>query len=118
METSDKLAAVARYVEAFDKGDLNLIRALYADDAQLEDPVGTESRQGIEAIIEFYRGAMSAGVKLRLTGPVRCAGNAVAFPFEVTLPGSRIEVIDVFEFNADGRVANMRAYWGPENMNP
>jgi steroid delta-isomerase len=27
-----------------------------------------------------------------------------------------IDVIDVFEFDADGKVASMKAYWGPENI--
>ena len=27
-----------------------------------------------------------------------------------------IDVIDVFKFNADGKVSSMRAFWGPENM--
>lgn len=27
-----------------------------------------------------------------------------------------IDVIDVFKFNAEGKVVSMRAFWGPENM--
>ncbi len=26
-----------------------------------------------------------------------------------------IEVVDVFEFDDDGKVVSMKAYWGPEN---
>lgn len=116
METEAKIAAVHQYVEAFEKADINIIKALYADNATVEDPVGTDAHTGIEAIIAFYEGALQSGVKLTLTGTPRCAGNSVAFPFMVKAPGMGIEVIDVFEFNEAGKVCSMRAYWGEENV--
>ncbi len=116
MQASDKIATVHKYVEAFDKADLNIIREIYAADARVEDPVGTAVHEGIDAVCTFYEGALASGAKLALTGPPRCAGNAVAFPFQVKMPGLSIDVIDVFEFNQDGQVNSMKAYWGPENM--
>ncbi len=115
METSDMIAAVHKYVEAFAKQDMTMIRDMYAEDAVVEDPVGTDPHVGIEAICAFYEGALGAGAKLALTGNPRCAGNSVAFPFQVRMPGMAIEVIDVFEFNDAGKVASMKAYWGPDN---
>ena len=115
MDVQDKIAAVHRYVEAFDKADLDVIRALFAADAVLEDPVGTDRHVGIEAICVFYRNAFAMGAKLELSGAPRCAGAAVAFPFIVHAGEMKIEAIDVFEFDSDGRVASMKAYWGPEN---
>lgn len=116
MEAQDKIAAVHKYVEAFDKADINIIKELYADDATVEDPVGTDVHVGIEAIVAFYEGALQSGAKLELSGDPRCAGNSVAFPFAVQAPGMAVEVIDVFEFNDAGKVSSMRAYWGPENV--
>lgn len=116
METSDMIAAVHKYVEAFDKADIDIIRELYSDDATVEDPVGTDAHVGIDAIVGFYEKAMSAGAKLVLTGSPRCAGNAVVFPFQVQMPGMAIEPIDVFEFDDAGKVKSMKAYWGPENL--
>lgn len=116
MDTQDKLAAVDRYVEAFERADLDMIRELYAEDATVEDPVGSDVHRGLEAICGFYEGALGAGAKLALSGTPRCAGNAVAFPFQVTAPGMKLDVIDVFEFNEQGKVQTMRAYWGPENV--
>ena len=116
MEVSDKVAMVHKYVEAFDKADINLIREIYSEDARVEDPVGTDIHDGIEAVCAFYEGALASGAKLALTGEPRCAGNAVAFPFQVQMPGVEIDIIDVFEFNHEGRVNSMKAYWGPENM--
>jgi len=116
MDVNDKLAAVDKYVEAFDKADIEIIKEIYAEDATVEDPVGTDLLLGIDAICVFYEGALSAGAKLALTGTPRCAGNAVAFPFQVSMPGMIIDVVDVFEFNDQGKVASMKAYWGPENL--
>lgn len=116
METQDKIKVVEKYVEAFAKQDMAIIREIYASDATVEDPVGTPVHEGIEAICAFYEKPIGSGVTLVLKGPPGCAGNAVAFSFEVTLPGMSIDVIDVFEFNADGKVASMKAYWGKENI--
>ena len=115
MEVSDKVAAVQKYVDAFANSDMNLINEIYSDDAVVEDPVGTEPHLGIEAVRAFYEKAFGMGVTLELTGAPRCSGNAVAFPFQVHAGEMRIEIIDIFEFNEQGKVCNMRAYWGPAN---
>jgi steroid delta-isomerase len=116
MEASDKIAMVHRYVEAFDKADMDIIRDIYSVDARVEDPVGTDVHDGIEAVCAFYEGALASGAKLALSGEPRCAGNAVAFPFQVQMPGMSIDVVDIFEFNHEGKVNSMKAYWGPENI--
>jgi len=112
--------AVHAYVAAFAAQDPAAATALFAADATLEDPVGSETLHGIEAIAAFYARAMQMGAKLTLTGPVRLAGNSAAFAFTVSVnaPGQKMEidVIDVFRFNADGRVTEMRAYWSPANI--
>lgn len=116
MEYSDKVAVVNRYVEAFDKADMNIIRDIYASDAVVEDPVGTDLHVGIEAVCAFYEGALSSGAKLVVTGPVRSAGNTAAFPFQVKMGEMSIDIIDIFEFNDEGKIISMKAYWGPDNM--
>ncbi len=112
MDAQDKIAVVNRYVEAFENSDMSIIREMYADDAVVEDPVGSEPFVGIDAILAFYQGALDSGAKLQITGNPRCAANAVAFPFKVVMAGMEIEVIDIFEFDDAGKVASMRAYWG------
>jgi steroid delta-isomerase len=116
MDAKTKIATVHKYVEAFDKLDMNMIREMYSADARVEDPVGTDPYVGIDAIAKFYEGGFGANAKLVLTGEPRCAGNAVAFPFQVKMTGLVIDVIDVFEFNADGKVCSMKAYWSGDNM--
>jgi len=116
MQASDKIAAVHKYMEAFAKGDINIIREIYAVDATVEDPVGTVAHEGIDAVCAFYDGALASGAKLALTGEPRCAGNAVAFPFQAQSGELTVDIIDVFEFDEQGKVNSMKAYWGAENM--
>lgn len=116
MSTEKFQNIVDGYVEAFEKADLEIIRNMFAEDATVEDPVGTEAKVGIDAIVEFYTKAFEMGAKLSLTQPIRVAGNSVAFAFDVTMGDMKISPIDVFELNAEGKVQTMRAYWGPENM--
>ncbi|MEH6549234.1 MAG: nuclear transport factor 2 family protein [Pseudomonadales bacterium] len=116
MEASEKIAVVEKYVRSFDESSLELIKEIFADDAIVEDPVGTEQRNGIGAIAEFYKTGFEANAKLELTSKPRCAGNSVAFSFDVVMTGMKISVTDVFEFNDAGKVVLMKAYWGPENV--
>jgi len=116
MDASDKIAVVEKYIRAFATKDIDLIKEIYAETATVEDPVGSEVRHGTAAIVDFYQQGFGAGATLELTGPARCAGNAVAFPFCVSVGSMKIHVIDVFAFDGAGKVASMKAYWGPENV--
>lgn len=119
MEASEKLEYVKRYINGVSAHDIEAIKAIFDDNATVEDPAGTDPHIGIDAISKFYEQAFSVGVKLELTGPVRSAGNAAAFPFVCTVilgdSKLKIDVIDIFEFNQNGKVQSMRAYWGEEN---
>ena len=116
MDTEIFQAVVNTYVEAFEKADISIIDNMFADDATVEDPVGSEVREGKEAILAFYTTAFEYGAKLKLHGDLRVAGNSVAFTFDVVMGNTTISPIDVFELNENGKVQTMRAYWGPENM--
>lgn len=121
MATPEQMtAAVHAYVAAFDKGDPELAVALFAEDAIIEDPIGTPLKIGHDAIREFYTGSMAAGAKLVLEGPIRIAGESAAFPFSARLNmggnDMRVDVIDIFKFNEVGKVVEMKAYFGPSNM--
>lgn len=121
MTTAEQMeAAVRTYVESYNRGDLDGIIRIFAADAKVEDPVGSPIRQGHAALREFFAVGVDAGAKLFLDGPVRCADRYAAFPFHVELTwdgaSTRIDVIDVFEFDDSGTVAYMRAFFGPANM--
>ena len=120
VSTEDKVKAVETYINSFSKPDVDAIVGLYADNATIEDPVGTPLKEGIDAVREFYTGAVGNGSQLELTGTPRCAGDYVAFPFKAKInmngTASHIEIIDTFRFNDNGKVIEMKAYWGPENL--
>ena len=113
-------AACEAYVRCLTDSDLEALLDLFADDAAIEDPVGTDWRKGKEVLRAFYAEACQGVAKAELTGDPRVAGNEVAFPFNVTAgaPGQQvvINIIDIFKFNENGKIATMRAFWGPNNM--
>ena len=117
-----KNATVHAYVQGFADADPAAIADLFAEDATIEDPVGTPIKAGKVAIREFYTFSTTTGAKLELLGDPRCAGDSVAFPFAVKLnhDGAQmvIEVIDTFRFDDAGKVTEMRAFWGPGNVKP
>lgn len=116
MTTETMQAIVNRYIQAFELADLDIIREIFAEDAMVEDPVGSEPKRGMEEITAFYQQGFQSGAKLRLTQPIRVAGNSVAFAFEVVIGDMIISPIDVFEINASGKVQSMKAYWGNDNI--
>lgn len=113
-------AAVQAYVAAFDKGDPDAAAAIFAEDAVVEDPIGSPPHVGQDAIRAFYATSMKTGAKLILSGPPRLAPPHLAFAMQVRLNWQgrdmAIDVIDTMEFNADGKVRRMQAYFGPSNM--
>jgi steroid delta-isomerase len=113
---------MARYVELVDAGDIDGILALYAEDATVEDPVGQAPLHGIDAIARFYRQGLGAmKVSATQTGPVRATSNGCgAIPFRVDMEWggqpSSLHVIDVMEFDAEGKIRSMKAYWSEVNV--
>lgn len=110
---------VQRYVAGFEAGDADAVVGLFADDATVEDPYGSDARRGIDAIREFYEMAVGSGAKLRLEGPIRTAGDTAAFAFTVPWPGEtphRLHIIDTFRFDEAGKVVEMRAFWSADSV--
>ena len=106
---------VQSYIAAFNAGDAAAIAALFAENASVQDPIGTPSHVGRDAIARFYQSAINTGSKLTLTGPIRVAGRHAAFPFRVQLQVNgadmTIDVIDTMLFDDAGRIEEMRAYF-------
>lgn len=122
LEREQAQTIVDGYMKALIDKDLEAIVAMYSEDASVQDPVGTDAKVGTAAIREFYTQATSMDIQAELTGPIRVAGTEVAFPFVIKIASGeapmQIQVIDVFDVNADGKVVSMRAFWGPENCSP
>ena len=108
------------YLDALVAGDLEAVLALFSPDAVVEDPVGSEPQQGMEALRAFYQIACDSVSEAERVGPPRIAGTDIAFAFTITIGSAPnamcIDIIDIFSCNEAGEVVAMRAYWGPENM--
>ena len=114
------VSVVQSYIEAFDLCDGEALTALYADDATVEDPVGSKPLVGRDAIRKFYIKMAAYKAKLTLVGPIRTATNCAAFPFECrfVFKGDycRFDIIDVFRFDDAGKIKSMQAFFGPANI--
>lgn len=113
-------ATIHVYVASFEQGDLETMLNLFADDAMVEDPVGSPPVTGKDALRVFFQRGIALETRLTLEGAIRIAGNQALFPFrarclwegKVTI----FECIDMFSFDDAGKVSSMRAYFGPENI--
>ena len=110
---------VDAYVEAVAHGTVDDILALYAEGATVEDPVGTEVRTTEKSIREFYAVLEPLEQSAELL-TCKIASNSAAFHFRLVskFGENTFEVapIDVMEFDDDGRITSMRAYWAPEDL--
>ena len=121
MKPSDAEKIIDQYLSALVSGDLAAVLALYADDATVEDPVGSPVIQGREALAAFYQVAVDSVSAAQTTGAVRCAGNEFTVPFviEASLGATvAIEIIDHFVVDDEGKITAMRAFWSKENVRP
>jgi len=102
------------YVAAVSRDDVAAICALYADDAVIEDPVGSEPMAGAAAIRAFYDSVAERKVRLRILGPVTGShGNAAAMQMEISLLGTSLRCTSVAHFNEQGLIKRYMAHWGP-----
>jgi steroid delta-isomerase len=107
--------AVNRYLETVSQGRPDDIAALYAEDATVEDPVGSEVHIGRQAIRGFYTSVENVKSKTEVV-TLRALGNEAAFFWRLIIGGMTIEIISVMTFGDEGKIASMRAYWGPDNI--
>ena len=111
----DMTTAVNRYLETVSQGRPDDIAALYADNATIEDPVGSDLHIGREAVRGFYKAVEGADAKTEMVS-LRALGNEAAFFWRLMIGGMTIEIISVMTFDDDGKIASMKAYWGPDNI--
>ncbi|HWU32126.1 MAG TPA: nuclear transport factor 2 family protein [Marmoricola sp.] len=112
-------ATVRRYLELVMGGTADEIAMLYAEDAVLEDPVGSEPRRGRDAIREFYATLAAFKITTELQ-TLRVSGGEAAFKFRIeTDTGAGVAILEPLEnmvMDEDGRIRSMRAWWNDSDM--
>jgi steroid delta-isomerase len=110
---------VKRYLDLVATGKADDIVPLYAADATIEDPVGTDLRRGQEAIREFYAGFQDAKKETELA-ELRVGAGEAAFLWHLTLDAgdtrTRISPISAMTFDDDAKITSMRAFWSPSDV--
>lgn len=117
MSKSTFEALFAKYTKAVTATDVEAIVSIYAEDAKIQIPVGGPVYAGISAIHAFYRDNELAE-SLEVAGPACVAGREAAVPLIARVrQGGRLlelDVIDVAEIDAEGKVLSMRAFFDLE----
>lgn len=112
-------ATVRSYLNLVANGTADEIAALYAEDAVLEDPVGSTPLVGRENIRAFYVTLENLKVTTELQ-TIRTCGGEAAFQFHIeTDTGAGVAILEPLEnmkFNEDGLITSMRAWWGDTDM--
>ena len=124
MPDPDKMREAAlKYFSSFAAADVDAIVSLFAEDAVVEDPVGSTPQRGIAAIRNFFESGfkhVGGGFRFEPEGNVRVAERAVACAAVATVeradPPFRMETLDVWTVGDDGKFTSMKAYYGPTNV--
>lgn len=117
-------ATIDHYCERFSAADRAGWLALFAEDATVEDPVGSPVRRGLDQIGAFFDESHGApdSIELKLNAPAIVIGSQAAFAFtiRVDLGGSMftLQAIDVMTFDDEARITSQRAFVDHSTMTP
>jgi steroid delta-isomerase len=110
-------ATLKAYLERYNASDLDGLMALFSEDASFEDPVGTPAMRGHAQIRSFFANALKTPATLSLVAPIRGSyANAAAMAFEAIAGQVTVRAIEVATFNEDGRIIDLKAYIGPDDI--
>jgi steroid delta-isomerase len=115
----DIAQTVSSYLELVATGTADQVVALYAADATVEDPIGSDILQGHEAIRQFYANFQDAKKETELA-ELRVGSGEAAFLWHLTLDAgdsrTRITPISLMTFDEDAKITSMRAFWSPADV--
>ena len=118
MASEEKLKAqLAAYLEGWRTNNKDHWLGLFTDDAKLEDPVATPAHVGKEAIAEFWDRVHQMPMNFfpEMQRAVVCGNEGMLLFRMVTRaeggPGIAMEIVDIFTFNDDGLITELKAYW-------
>ena len=121
---------IRKYVEAWSRGDKQLLLSIFAEDAVWCDPVGTPAfvgHAGVAAFWDFAHQDQARQLTPQINRIVACANEGILdFTMQVRVPhlnqGLDLRVVDRFVINDAGKIQTANAYWdessasAPEGM--
>lgn len=122
--TDEIRATIDNYCERFSASDRVGWLGLFAEDATVEDPVGSPVRRGLSEIGAFFDESHGApdSIELKLNAPAIIIGSQAAFSFtiRVNLAGEMftLQAIDVMTFDESARITSQRAFVDHATMTP
>ena len=108
-------AKLTAYVDALNSGVAKKAVAFYAEDATIEDPIGTPLMKGKEGVTAFVTRFQSRMGKYELGQIVGSPTNEAAMAVKAHVGPVVLNVIEVFTFKPDGKIASMRALFRPSD---
>ena len=115
---------VATYMERFTANDRDGWLDLFAENAWIEDPVGTPRRNGKDEIGAFWDETHSLpdSVALVPLGILTVIGREAIFTMQaLPVVGGQtyaLDIIDLMTFDDAGKITTMRAFFDPATMRP
>jgi RNA polymerase sigma-70 factor (ECF subfamily) len=109
-------AIVGNYVDAWERGDVEQIVSMLADDAILAMPPRPSWYRGVEAARVFLARGPLAPMHSRRLLPAHANGQIAAGSYYMRWPGQPepLQVLQLLTLDADGRIAQITAFVGTE----
>ncbi|MFF2655625.1 beta-ketoacyl synthase N-terminal-like domain-containing protein [Streptomyces sp. NPDC058045] len=117
---------VEEYFRRLNAGDLEATVEMFAPDIRMEDPVGQTPYVGIEEVRKYVDSMIKSNVEVtagRLVASqdgVHVSGPLVA---QLNVPGAdgksrmKIDAVDVLRVNGEGKIEEIRVFWGMTDVN-
>lgn len=114
------LNAMQAYIDALNAKDIEGIISLFSEGGTIEDPVGTVIEDATSGLTRLV-GALPPDATFKLDSVIRSShsnGAAMAFTVNLNYQGQAMEIksIDVMQFDNEGKIREMKAYYGPSNV--
>ncbi|MGD0031130.1 steroid delta-isomerase [Paenibacillus illinoisensis] len=116
--------AMQSYIEAINNKNPEAMHNLFADNVRGEDPIGTKPRlttKGSKTETPKEDDLQYIPIKAELISPISTSyGNSAAMAFKLYMDvGGQvvtIDIIDVMQFDESGKIIEIMAHWGRENV--
>ncbi len=116
-------ATLDAYTAAYRNNDKSALVALYAENCEWTDPVGTPTHYGRDGVAAFWdqARALADSIVIVKKGAHIC-GNEVAMPVEIhaSVGGATMimDGVDIFTFDDDAHIVVGKAYWDMAQARP